>query len=214
MTITFSQTARDVVVGAMQDLGVIALGETPDADELQYGIDHLDMILKELAAEGASPWSDMDGSVVFGVGIREVMLVPRPAQVSDASIVYPTFQRQLFQWSSGEYEAIPNKAQPGVPVRYDLRLKPDGVYMRVWPVPDVATTVDYSYTRVLEDVEATTPLDLPQMWSGAIRKMLKARLTVFQPDGMPAQVLAEAEIAKNQLLDYARPEQYILGAQC
>ena len=210
MTITFSQTARDVVTGALRDLGIVALSDQPEAEELEYAVDHLNLILKDLAAQGASPWSGIDGTVIFPANVAEVVLVPRPAEVSDASVMMTSgYGRIMKRWSEGEYSDLPNKAQIGYPVGYLIKNTPAGLSMRLWPVPNVQTTISYTYSRVLEDVAPTTDLDLPQVWGDAIRKMLKARLTAFGPASQIT--LAEAEIARNQLLDYSRPEQYGMG---
>jgi hypothetical protein len=207
------QTARDVVTGAMRDLGIISLGEQADGEELSYGIAQLDLMLKALAAEGLNPWTEEDGEVTFAAGEYEATVTPRPAEVSEARLVMSTtYQRALYRWGSGEYNSIPSKTQRGAPIRYDLRQTATEARLRVWPVPNVPTTIAYTYVRVIEPVSAGTVLDVPEMWNDAIRKMLKARLTAFMPEGLPQYVLVEAEIAKQRLLDFGRPESYVLGA--
>ena len=208
MSITFSQTARDVVTGAMRDLGIIPLSENPDAAELDYGVDQLNLMLKGLAAEGLTPWTDSEATAVVLAGTNTVTLDPRPVEVSDARVV-DSFERYMQRWTGGEYADIPNKAQVGVPVAYEILHTPSTVQMRVWPVPQSDTTIAYSYQRVIEDVDANTPLDVPQLWAEAIREMLKARLTAFGP--VPDIVNARAEMMKRKLLDYSRPESYQLG---
>lgn len=210
MAITFSQTARDVVAGAMRDNGIIGLGEVPDADELDYGIDQLNMMLKELAADGLTPWTLVEATATFPAGTKEVALSPRPVDVSDASFVLPQgYSRVLKRWNDGEYSSLPNKNQSGYPVGYEIRYTTTGVTMRLWPVPNATATIEYTYTRVLEDVQASDPLDIPQMWIGALRNMLSARLSAFGPIGQ--DVYAKAEIARTKLLDFNRPEQYVMG---
>jgi len=210
MSITYSQTARDVVAGAMRDLGIIGLAETPEAEELSYGLDQLDMLLKELAAEGLASWTIEESTVSFAAGEREVVLTPRPVEVLDASYVMPTYERAMKRWNDGEYSALPNKAQQGYPVGYQIRFTATEVLMRLWPVPNAATTISYSYTRVLQDVAASSPIDVPQMWIGAVRQMLAARLSTFGP--ISPDVYGKAELAKTRLLDFNRPEAYTLEA--
>jgi hypothetical protein len=205
-------TARDVVTGAMWDLGIISLGEQADGEELAYGLTQLDLMLKALAAEGLNPWTEEEGEVSFAAGEYEATMTPRPAEVSEARLVMSgTYQRSLYRWGSGEYNSIPSKTQRGTPIRYDLRQTATEARLRVWPVPNVPTTVAFTYTRAIENVDAGTVLDVPEMWNDAIRKMLKARLTAFMPEGLPQYVYVEAEVAKQRLLDYGRPESYVLG---
>lgn len=205
-------TARDVVAGAMRDMGLIGLADAPEPEELQYGIDQLDLMLKSLAAEGLVPWADEESQVTFAAGENEAVLTPRPVEVSEASLVMSaTYQRKLYRWGAGEYGNIPNKTQRGDPVRFDLRFTPMDVRMRLWPVPNKGVTIAYTYVREIEKVAANTSLDVPVIWGDAIRKMLKARLLAFKPDGVPQYVMMEAEIAKQKLLDFGRPESYVLG---
>ena len=208
MSIAFSQTARDVVTGAMRDLGIIPLDEAPEAAELDYGIEQLDLLLKGLAAEGIMPWSDEETTVVFSA-VGEAVLDPRPVDVIEARLVVgATYQRPLTRWGAGEYDELPNKTQTGEPLAYEIIETPTQVSMRVWPVPTTATTIAYSYHRVIEDVDADTALDIPQVWGEAVREMLKARLTAFGP--VPQTVLMRAEMLKRQLLDFSRPESYFI----
>lgn len=209
MTITFSQTARDVVTGAMRDLGIIQLTETPAAEELDYGVEQLNLMFKSLAAEGITPWTDVEATAEFGIGVSTVTLAPRPADVTEAGLVVSaSYERPLTRWSAGEYSDIPNKAQRGTPLAYSILRTPTAVQMRLWPVPSASSTIGYTYTRVIEDVDANMVLDVPQMWGEAIREMLKARLTAFGP--VPDTVLMRAEMLKRQLLDYDRPESYFI----
>lgn len=204
---TFSQTARDVVTGAMRDLGILALGRDPKARELSYGIEQLNLLLKELAAEGLTPWTEMDGSVVFNAGSAQATLLPRPVAVSQAEIEMANgYYRQLFEMGA---ERFPNRNQQGMPVGYELRYTPNAVKMRLWPVPRAKMTVTYRYSRVIGDVNANDPLDVPQMWGSALREMLKARLTAFGP--VSPDVEMRAMMMKERLLDFNRPESYYIG---
>lgn len=207
------ETARDVVMGAMRDLGVIGLADEPEAEELRYGLNQLDLMLRALAAEGLVPWTSEDGQATFEAGEAEAVLTPRPAAVSEARFLSTGYQRSLFRWEAGEFAMIPNKVQRGTPVRFEIRENPTEVRMRLWPVPNAPTTIAYSYTREIEPVSASSVIDVPAMWGDALRKMLKARLTPFMPEGLPQYVLVEAEIAKQRLLDFERPESYQLGPQ-
>ena len=101
MSITFSQTARDVVTGAMRDLGIIPLSENPDAAELDYGVDQLNLMLKGLAAEGLTPWTDSEATAVVLAGTNTVTLDPRPVEVSDARVV-DSFERYMQRWTGGK----------------------------------------------------------------------------------------------------------------
>lgn len=210
MTITFSQTARDVVTLAYEDRA-IARRDKVTAHELQYGLDKLNLILKHLAAAGDLPWTDAETTATIPAGTSTVTLNPRPTGVFEARLqVTATYQRPLTRWSNGEYDEIPNKAQPGEPLAYEILETPTAMQMRVWPVPSTAATVVYSYQRVIEDVAANTPLNVPQRWLMAIGKVLQAELTRFGP--VPDKIENAAAQAMRQMLDYDRPESYMIEA--
>lgn len=212
MTITFSMTARDVVIRAMRHRKILAIRQQPAAAELEYGIETLNLILKRLAAKGVSPWIDVDGSVVIPADTVSVALSPRPIDVLEARLsVSPTYQRTLTRWEQGDYATLPNPLQRGDPLIYSLRFAPDGVTMRVWPVPVADRTIAYSYQRVIEDVDANTALDVPQMWQDAVVRMLAAALDSFGGDPMHiAKLESDAVVAESELLDFDRPSSYFI----
>lgn len=212
MTIAFQQTAREVVTGAMRDMGIIRLNAKPRAPELEYGIEQLNLLLKSLASEGLYPWMNLEETATFGAAVSTVLLTPRPAEVSEARVAFARHTRLLQRLSDGEYDRYPNQAQIGVPVTYDLLETPAGMSMRVWPVPATETDIAYTYSRVIEDVDADSPLDVPQVWAAAIREMLKVRLTAFGPVDPAIEV--RAEMMKRHLIDYERPEVYQFEREC
>lgn len=209
MTITYSQTARDVVQDVMQDRGLISLGASVTAEELSYGLVKLNDLLKGLAVEGVSPWTNVEGSATITADTASVVLDPRPIDVLEARLtVSATYERPLTRWEHGEYVTLPNKAQTGDPLIYTIEHTPTQVSMVVWPVPSTDQTITYSYDRVIEDVEASTVLDVPQLWGRAIKDMLAAELTAFED--VPPAVEAKAMLARRSVLDHSRPESYTI----
>lgn len=205
----FAQTARDVVVGAMRDLGVIGLSEMPGADELAYGIEQLNLLLRGLAADGVTPWTDVETTVDFPAATGVVTLDPRPVDVLEARLaVSASYSRPLTRWTAGEYDLIPDRTQSGVPLAYEILHAPDAVEMRIWPVPSEDVTIAYSYQSVIADVDAGEELAVPQVWGEAIREMLKARLTAFGP--VPDDVKMRAAMLRQQLVDFDRPASYFI----
>lgn len=209
MSISFNQTARDVVIGAMRDLGIIAPDDVPTAAEFAYGIEHIDLMLKDLAQEGVFPWTDMEGTVTIPANTNTVALTPNPVEVSSAEVTMPGtygYTRPLFRWSDGDYSTLPVKNQRGLPIKFDTIQTPTGMSLRVWPVPTVDTVVSYTYSRMIEDVQEGEVLDVPQEWGMAMRAMLKQHLTAYGP--VPPEVVMKAEMARQRLIDASRPDSY------
>lgn len=219
MTITFTQTARDIISTAMEDRKVLPVGRDPTAKELTYGVKKLNLILKDLASHGVTPWRDEAGSVSFNAGVSVATLSPRPVDVLDAWRNLPASQRRpMAHWEQSEYSSLPNPTQAGTPIIYAIKETPTAVQMQIWPVPTATTTIGYSYSRVIEDVtQESDPLDIPQMWLAGIGKMLAAELKTFGDGGDPmhlAKIEAEAAEFRRRLLDHDRPASYTLDYQC
>lgn len=219
MTITFSLTARDLVATAMEDRKILALGRDPTSKELAYGVKKLNLILKDLASKGVTPWRDEDGTAVFGVGVSSVTLSPRPVDVLDAYRALSGGQRRpMARWEQEEYSTLPNPAQSGTPIVFNIKSTPTTVLMRIWPVPTEITTIGYSYSRVIEDVtQPSDPLDIPQMWLEGMGKMLAAKLDAFGDGGDPmhlAKIMGEAAEFRRELLDHDRPASYTMERSC
>lgn len=213
MTITFSMTAGELVARAMNKRRALALGRTPTARELTYGLERLNQLLKELGADGGVPWAAVEGTATITADDPDVALDPRPAEVvSVGLVVSATNERPLARWEIGQYDVLPNKATVGDPVAYIVRETADDIFLRFWPVPSTNKTVNYRYVAVPEDVAAASAIDLPQRYIGKIETALAWRLDAFannNPD-LPLQA-AEAEI---WLKDQARPDSYFLEPDC
>jgi hypothetical protein len=210
VTISFSMTGRQVVEEALKELAILAPGQTLDAAELEDGLTRLNFMFKSWGADGVSPWTDTDGTTTIAAGNPEVELSPRPLAVIEARVTINGVERQLAQWDQSEYASLPIKTSVGNPTAFSLRHAADSVKMRVWPVPSANVTVDYTYTRVLEDVDADTPIDVPQMWSECVVLGLASRIgAMFGADpGRLGLVQQRAAVLERKLYDWDRPASY------
>lgn len=211
MSISFTMTARDLVTRAMQARRCLAIGREPTAAEITYGLERLNQLLKTLAGDGIGP--EMETTATITANVAEVALSPRPADIINASLeVSSTNHRLLTRWEPERYRELPNQAQVGEPTVYTLRHTPTVTYLRVWPIPNADRTIHYSYVRTFEDVEASTPLDVPQEWFEAIEAMLAIRLTAFansNPD-----LVGLAQMGERRLYDWSRPDTYTFQGGC
>jgi hypothetical protein len=202
----------------MEDLGVLASGEVPTAEEGATGMERLNWMLKSWQANGANLWRDTEATATFGAGIATVTLDPRPIDVIEARVVIaPTNELPLGRWELAEYRQIPNKTSPGRPVAFTLNKGRDDVTMTVWPVPVAATDVIYSYARVIEDVtDLTQTLDVPQQWAETVWMGLAARLAntfgAARTDPASVERITQyAGILEQKLLDQDRPASVYMG---
>lgn len=213
MTIAFSMSAGELVKRAMQRRRCLALGRTPNSAEMEYGLERLNQILKQLAADGSFPWAVEEGTATITAGDPDVLLDPRPAEViSVGHALSATNERPLSRWEIGQYDVLPNKETVGNPNAYVVRETDDGVTLRFWPVPTTNQTINYRYVRVPEDVAQASALDLPQRYIGPMEAFLAWKLDVFA-NGNP-DLAGEAARAEAWLIDQGRPDSYFFEPDC
>lgn len=219
MATSFSMTARDMVTQAMREITVIAAGENPSAEEMADGIVRLNSMLKAWAAKGLNLWRDTAGTVTIVPGQASVA-IPGALSVSSVSVVLdPTNSRPLAQWEADQYGDLPNKNTAGDPVAYSLVQSTAGLTMRLWPVSTRATVIQYSYARITADVvNASDPVDVPQMFQEAVWKNLAVKLAPtfgkVRADPQTVQAVAiDAAQLMADMLDFDRPASYQLGTE-
>lgn len=218
MPTSFEMTARDMVVQAMREIGVIASGEQPTADEIADGILRLNSMLKAWGAKGLNLWRDTEDTIDFAAGVSSALL-PGALSVSSARLVQNGSQRLLALWQPDEFAVLPNKDQRGTPIVFLLRQDVGGVSMQLWPVPAEAVTVAYNYGRITADVvQPSDPVDVPQMFQETVWKCLAVKLAPTfgkaRSDPQTVQmVAADAAILERDMLDWDRPASYQLGPE-
>lgn len=213
MAITFTMSAGDLVTRAMQNRRVLALGRSPTAAEMEYGLERLNQLLKSLAADNAIPWAAEETTATVTAGDPDVTLSPKPSSiVSVGLVVSATNERPLAPWEMGQYDVLPNKASVGNPTIYVVRELAGGTTLRVWPVPSTNQTLHIRYVRVPDDVVQADPVDLPQEWIEGIEYMLAIRLTAFANGN--EDLPAAAAYHEMRLKDLSRPDSYSFEADC
>jgi hypothetical protein len=219
-TIDGTMIASEIVTAAMREIGAIASGEAPTADELNDGLRSLSWMLKSWASgRGINLWREAEGSIVFPANTASVTLAPQPLDVLEARYVQSsTFERPLQRWENGQYRQIPNKATPGYPTAYLITKTVDGVTMTLWPVPQADSTILYTFSRTPEDVtDGAQTIDIPQAWMETVWIALAARLAgIFgatRINPTTAAAVAQRAASLEQLMfDQDRPASVFLGA--
>lgn len=217
--ITGQMTAQEMGTAAMEALGLLSAGEQPTAEEGVTIMRRLNWLLKSLQARGCNLWRDTEGTAAFGAGVATVTLSPRPVDVIDARLlVSPDQERWLARWEPGEYRRLPNKATLGTPTAFVLDKGVGAVTMTLWPVPQLAATVNYAYARVIEDVTALTQtVDVPQEWTETIMMMLARTMgpgfgAARLDPATFALVKGDADRLEYTLLNFDRPASIFAGS--
>lgn len=218
-SISSQMTARQICTAAAKDLGVYGAGEVLTAEDGADMLLRLNWMLKSMQGRGFNLWRVTEDSVSFLADERAVDLDPFCIDVLEARFVQSaTYERPLQRWELGQYQALPNKEQPGFPTAFYLNKQRDVVSMSLWPVPYQAATIRYTYARVIEDVtDLNQTLDVPQEWLETIWTMLAARCVslfgVTRLDPAAVQlVTARAAQLEGEMLDQDRPSSYYMGS--
>ncbi len=140
-----------IITNALEDLGIVAVGQQPNAQYMVKGLSHYNRMVGELAARGLG-WYEVNELFTIGVSQQSYTIGPAassPDFVMTASGVRPpSFERAKLVLSASSpvqefiipiitvqiYSAIPNPAQSALyPIRiYYQPTVPNGT---LWPVP-------------------------------------------------------------------------------
>lgn len=208
----FTLTARDFITRAMQEIRVTALGEEPEAHEIEAGRIALSGMLKSLQTQGVS-WGLASVTLPFEAGKASLRLPVGVRAVEAARVALPNYSRELHQLTRAEYQRYPAKQAPGSPSTFYVDPQRDAQVMYVWPVPTTDTEITVDYARSLDTITDVSELiDVPEEWAEAIWTNLALRLST----GFGAEVLPElarrADMLMTNLLDSSRPESYEIYA--
>lgn len=178
-SIDFSMTTRDVCTYALEELRVIAAGETPTDDDMQAVRKRLTLMLKSWQITGPNLWRQTDGSVALVASTASYTLSPRPHRVIEARYRDANSRDlPMVELTRQEYVDLPLKTTTGIPTSYYVNYQRAATTLYVWPVPASVTTetIVYTYQRVFEDADTLeNDLDIPQEYLETVGMALAAR---------------------------------------
>lgn len=214
----WSLTARDICTRAMEELGVLSVGGTPKARELEACLVRLNGMLKSWQGK-ANLFRETTGEATIAAGVGTMTLPEGVRDVSSVRVVVSaTQERQLWPWQRSQYLSLPNKAAVGAPTAYYLSRQRDTVELSVWPVPATDMDIRFDYSRIADTItNATETLDIPAEWHETVYLGLASRIAgMFGASRMDpanvADVKQRAEILYQQMLDQDRPDSYYFEA--
>lgn len=209
-------TYRDLIERALQDIQVIAGGDTASADDAQLGLDRLNDWIDSLALEGLTipalvrqTWTLVSGTASYAVGSASTVAIDRPTgpqAISNIGYIDTTitpnleilFDRCL---TDAEYQAIPQKTfQAANPTGwyYDPTTGTTGT-LKPFPIPNVSTLLGVIYAPgTLGEVLLSDTVSLPRGYRRFFRSNLTVELaSAFEKPVPPAiQMIAEESKAR------------------
>lgn len=210
-TTAFSLTARDVAHDALQEHGIIPLGEQMEAEELDAVIRRLNGMLKSWQMQGVL-WKQETIEDAGTANTASIALDTFVRGVNGCRYVESANnERQMTRWERDDYMSLPNKAASGTPTIYYVNRAEDGLVLYVWPVPTANFTLALDIDRKLDTVtNAGETLDVPEELMETVYANLALRCCgIFQKEPMP-ELVARATKLEQLMLDNYRPASYFI----
>ncbi len=209
-TTVFTSTARDIVTDALDENGILPIGEVPTAEELAKCLRRLNAMLKSWQMQGAL-WKQETISVA---GTAATALIALPAYVRGVNgarlVESATNERQMSRWERDEYMSLPNKAAAGTPTIYYEDRGACAIY--VWPVPTAGFTLSVDIDRAMDTItDAAETVDVPEELTETLYANLAVRVCAIFQKEPSGELVARAQYLERQMLDNWRPASYQLG---
>lgn len=205
-SIDFTESAQELIVDALAELGVLAEEEPLEAADLNRGLRTLTRMFKAWQADGVMTWTMTSGTLTLVQGQEDYAFgaggdfTTVPLDIGDMQINRGSNDLPMNRLSREEYRALPNKTTQGYPTQFYYDRQRTGGTLYVWPAPDAtAGTLKFTYRRIIMDMDAgANNIDLPQEWHDAIVYGLAYRLVgPYSMDGKPAAARLKAEAERS-----------------
>lgn len=181
--------ALDLIKGAMLQLGVLAVGETPSAEEANDGLTALNDVLETWSLESLSVYgSDVETFAVsaevakYTIGTAGTWNMSRPTSIDNAYVTINSTDFTMSEWTLAEYDAIAVKQAGGIPSRWVyLNDFPSGLVI-LYPTPSQAMAISIDAPRILTSVATlATTINLPPGYNRALRYALALEMAPQYP---------------------------------
>lgn len=212
-TTVFSNTVRDIVTDALDENGILPLGEDPETHELTKCIKRLNGMLKTWQMKGVL-WKQETISQAITADTATASLPVYVRGVNGARYVdSATNERQMTRFERDEYNALPNKTASGVSTIYYVQRAEDALVLHVWPVPTANATVKLDIDRAMDTVtDANETLDVPEELAETVYANLAVRCAGIFGKDPGAELMLRAQTLEREMFDNYRPASYFLGA--
>lgn len=215
-------TASDICQNGLEEIGVLAAGETMTAEDGAFSLDRLNLLIDQWAAQRLqmytvtrTTWTITSGTASYNVAVGQVVNRARPVYIErirfqDTSLT-PIQEYGLDPLTEDGYANIPNKTLTSLwpSAAYYNPTFPNAV-ITLWPVPTSSTLqgVLYAPTAITQFIALTDSLSLPPGYKRMMVKMLAIDLAGPYTRDVPqalkddaSDALAAVKVANKRLVD-------------
>lgn len=194
-SVDFDQSGSEIVRDALILVGGIEGDETPEAHQEAYALRALNRITKAWSKKGLKVWAMQETTLTlvaaqasYTLGPAGDLVINRPLMIESPRRVVNSVETPIELVGRKDYMDQPAKDSQGKPVfvYYDSQLVRGVLY--VWPAPDAADSIKFSYRSYLEDFDAgeDTPY-FPAEWLMAlVYNLAMALLPMYEVSGEDA----------------------------
>jgi hypothetical protein len=177
------QTAQELIKEALDEIGVIATGETPSDDDMQLGLRRMKIMFRTWAAHGMMIYTTTidthtltSGTTNYTIGTAGTIATERPASIRSAFITQNNLDYNLDIISEEEYTAFCQKTL-GYDYPAALWYKPTYPNGTIYLWPPGGGTLNLHSMKLLSEPSAlTTSVAFPGEYDEAIIYNLAKRL--------------------------------------
>lgn len=177
-TTSATLTARQVVTAALEEIGILPLGETVASEDAAKAMQVLGLMLKTWQVDGVGlQWCVQEIALTWPASTTAVTLNTNYLDLRNVRRRASNIDTPLYPLSISEYAELSNKAATGTPTSYSVLKTRTTLEVRIWPVPTADTAIYAEGLRIIEDVtDLGQDLDVPQEWLETVYVCLAARL--------------------------------------
>ena len=184
-SVDFDQSAANIIKDALILVGGIEDDETPTASQEAYAMRALNRMVKAWSVRGLKVWAWQEATLTLVAAQQSYSLKPsggdlainKPIEIDNVRRVVNGVETPIDLHSRQVYMDQPEKDSTGKVnyVFYQEGLSEGTLY--VWPAPDAADSIKFSYKSYIEDFDTTenTPF-FPAEWLEALVYGLAWRL--------------------------------------
>jgi hypothetical protein len=226
-SIDYNQTCIELIKDALVMVGAIEDEATPSAEQYAYTRRALNRMVKAWSVKGLKAWkweeatlTLVDGTNQYDIGPGGDLVINRPIEIDNVRRVVSGEETEIRSVSRSEFMNQPAKDSEGkaIFVYYDEQRTVGQMW--VWPTPDAADSIKFSYKSYIEDFDSLNDdPEFPPEWLDAIVYNLAVRLIPkYEVRGedaarltdMAEQLLYEAETNDTDSGSvFLMPEQYL-----
>ena len=225
MSSTFNVSRDQIIALALRKLGVLELGDKPDAETIANASLSLNLMIKQMATEGLKLWKINELVLPLVTGQTDYTIGPvssdpttdldtdKPLKVIQAWIrnttVTPNIDTPLQILSKQEYNILGSKFSTGVSnsMFYDVRKNTGKMYVYLTPDSNSAATYSLYFVaqQPMDDLSRAQDIpDFPNEWMNTLVWNLADQLAIeYAVPANHRQEIAQRAVAyKAQLTDF------------